>query len=89
MVAALYDDGCIQAPQTDHVEHALAALGEHGWTLVPSEPKEDWVLVPADWDPHALDDQHPCLVCGSATAHDHSTAEWKAVFDLRPVEDRS
>jgi hypothetical protein len=46
----------------------------------PSEPKEDWALVPEDWDPHALDDQHPCLVCGGVTSHDHSVAEWKAAL---------
>lgn len=46
----------------------------------PSEPKQDWVLVPEDWDPHALDDQHPCLVCGGVTSHDHSVAEWKAAL---------
>lgn len=33
LAAALYDDGCIRPPQTDHVEHVLVALdaSDPGW----------------------------------------------------------
>jgi NTP pyrophosphatase (non-canonical NTP hydrolase) len=68
----------------------LAAVDRAGTALAPSEPKQDWVLVPEDWDPHAVDDQHPCFICGRHNSHDHSTAEWKAALAAaRPKEDQS
>jgi len=39
----------------------------------PSETEEDW-------DPHAVDFEHPCLICRRVTSHDHSTAEWNAAL---------
>ena len=49
----------------------------------PSEPEEPW-------DPHAVDDQHPCFICGRVTSHDHPTVEWNAALAARkPQEDQS
>lgn len=31
MSAALYDDGCLTAPRTDHIGHVTASLEESGW----------------------------------------------------------
>ena len=34
---AIYEDGCVNPPRTDHAAHTLAALSAQGWQLVDVE----------------------------------------------------
>jgi hypothetical protein len=40
LISALYDDGCLHTPQTDHLHHVLDALKERGWFLATQQPAE-------------------------------------------------
>jgi len=40
------------------------------------------------WDDHAVNDQHPCRVCGRVLSHDHPTAEWKAALEHSALEEK-
>lgn len=40
---ALYQDGCVIPPRTDHAAHALTELHEAGWELIDVEAAVDFL----------------------------------------------
>jgi hypothetical protein len=39
-------------------------------------------VAPEPWDdPHAVNDEHPCIVCGRTLSHDHDAVEFRAALD--------
>ena len=79
-------DDALRLGYDTHPETLRGYLMERGYVLVridtggvledgtTNDPPIDFEKGP--WDPHAVNFEHPCIVCGKISSHDHSTEEF-------------